>query len=51
MKKIISLLVVFQGFTALAQLQWAPLTSMGTNINNQRFDDVFFFKRKPGLGG
>ena len=48
MKKIISLLVVFQGFTALAQLQWAPLTSMGTNINNQRFDDVFFLNENLG---
>lgn len=48
MKKIICLLVVFQGFTALAQLQWAPLTSMGTNINNQRFDDVFFLNENLG---
>ena len=48
MKKIVSFLLVFQSFSAVAQLQWAPLTSLGDNINNQRFDDVFFLNENLG---
>ncbi len=48
MKKIVSFLLVFQSFSAFAQLQWAPLTSLGDNINNQRFDDVFFLNENLG---
>ena len=48
MKKIFHLLIVFQSFNALAQLQWAPLTSIGDNINGQRFDDVFFLNENLG---
>ena len=31
-----------------AQLQWRPLTSMVSNGNNQRFDDVFFLNDNLG---
>lgn len=31
-----------------AQLQWRPLSSSITNIDNQRFDDVFFINENTG---
>lgn len=47
MKKILLLIFVFT--TSLqAQLQWRPLASAITNIDNQRFDDVFFINDNVG---
>lgn len=48
MKKLVNYLLLLSGLTAMAQLQWAPLTSIGDNINNQRFDDVFFLNENLG---
>lgn len=48
MKKLVNYILLLSGLTAMAQLQWAPLTSIGDNINNQRFDDVFFLNENLG---
>lgn len=40
MKKMFFLSLLFT-LTLQAQLQWRPLPTAITNIDNQRFDDVF----------
>ncbi len=47
MKKLFLLNVLFS-ITLQAQLQWRPLPSAVTNIDNQRFDDVFFINENVG---
>ncbi len=47
MKKIYFLLS-FSTMFVTAQLQWRPLPSAVTNIDNQRFDDVFFVNDNLG---
>lgn len=47
MKKFIYCLCLLY-VTAQAQLQWRPLASAITNIDNQRFDDVFFLNDQLG---
>lgn len=47
MKKTCFLLFFFT-ISLSAQLQWRPLTSILSNINNQRFDDVFFLNDNLG---
>ena len=47
MKKLLILTVLFS-ISIHAQLQWRPLPSAVTNIDNQRFDDVFFINENVG---
>ncbi len=47
MKKLFLLTVLFS-ISLQAQLQWRPLPSAVTNIDNQRFDDVFFINENIG---
>lgn len=47
MKKIY-ILLVFISSMASAQLTWSPITSIPTDINGQRFDDVFFLNANLG---
>jgi len=47
MKKIYFLLLLFS-ISVSAQVQWKPLTSILSNGNNQRFDDVFFLNDNLG---
>lgn len=47
MKKIFLGCLLFSVFVQ-AQLQWRPLVSAVTNVNNQRFDDVFFLNENLG---
>ncbi|PWA04610.1 YCF48-related protein [Flavobacterium psychrotolerans] len=47
MKKYYYLLLLFS-ISLTAQLQWRPLTSILSNGNNQRFDDVFFLNENLG---
>jgi photosystem II stability/assembly factor-like uncharacterized protein len=47
MKKLFFLTVLFS-FSLQAQLQWRPLPTAVTNIDNQRFDDVFFINENVG---
>lgn len=47
MKKIFFLSLLFT-LTLQAQLQWRPLPTAITNIDNQRFDDVFFINDNVG---
>ncbi len=46
--KNIYYLIVFFSISLTAQLQWRPLTSIISNNNNQRFDDVFFLNDQLG---
>lgn len=41
-------LLLLSSLSLFAQLQWRPLTSILTNIDNQRFDDVFFLNDNIG---
>lgn len=41
-------LLLLATVSATAQLQWRPLTSILENVNNQRFDDVFFLNENLG---
>lgn len=47
MKKGYYILLLFSA-TLSAQLQWRPLTSILTNVDNQRFDDIFFLNENLG---
>lgn len=47
MKKLLILTVLFS-ISLQAQLQWRTLPSAVTNIDNQRFDDVFFINETIG---
>ncbi|KAB1155097.1 YCF48-related protein [Flavobacterium luteum] len=47
MKKTLYLFL-FCTISISAQLQWRPLTSIVSNGNNQRFDDVFFLNKDLG---
>jgi photosystem II stability/assembly factor-like uncharacterized protein len=47
MKKLL-ILTVLVSISLQAQLQWRPLPSAVTNIDNQRFDDVFFINENVG---
>ncbi|WP_309640548.1 YCF48-related protein [Flavobacterium sp.] len=47
MKKIFFLSLLF-ALNIQAQLQWRPLPTAITNIDNQRFDDVFFINDNVG---
>ena len=47
MKKIFLLSLLFT-LTLQAQLEWRPLATAITNIDNQRFDDVFFINENVG---
>ncbi len=40
--------LLFCSISLTAQLQWRPLTSIVSNGNNQRFDDVFFLNKDLG---
>jgi photosystem II stability/assembly factor-like uncharacterized protein len=40
--------ILFISVAVQAQLQWRPLSSSITNIDNQRFDDVFFLNENIG---
>ena len=47
MKKLYYLILIFS-INFFAQPQWSPLTSIVTNSNGQRFDDVFFINENVG---
>ena len=47
MKKLYYLILIFST-NFFAQPQWSPLTSIVTNSNGQRFDDVFFINENVG---
>jgi photosystem II stability/assembly factor-like uncharacterized protein len=47
MKKAFFLILLISG-ALQAQLQWRPLASAINNIDNQRFDDVFFIDDNIG---
>ena len=46
MKKIYFLLLLSS--IVSAQYSWTPLTNIYSNVNNQRFDDVFFLNENLG---
>jgi photosystem II stability/assembly factor-like uncharacterized protein len=46
MKKIVLLFILFTNF--LSSQTWQPTTNIEVNINNQRFDDVFFLNENLG---
>ncbi|WNH08022.1 YCF48-related protein [Thalassobellus suaedae] len=46
--KILKYLFLFFFFNALSQSTWQTLTNITPNINNQRFDDVFFLDENTG---
>ncbi len=47
MKKLFFLLFIIST-TAFAQLSWSPITTIPTDINGQRYDDVFFLNENLG---
>jgi photosystem II stability/assembly factor-like uncharacterized protein len=46
MKKIVLFLIITS--TSFAQLTWSPITTIPTDVNGQRFDDVFFLNENIG---
>ncbi|MBC7524243.1 MAG: T9SS type A sorting domain-containing protein [Flavobacterium sp.] len=47
MKKFLFLLFIFST-TTFAQLTWSPITTIPTDTNGQRYDDVFFLNENLG---
>ena len=47
MKKFYILLLLASSFSN-AQLSWSPITTIPTDVNGQRFDDVFFLNENLG---
>lgn len=47
MKKIYFLIVLIS-YTISAQITWAPITTIPSNVGSQRFDDVFFLDENVG---
>lgn len=47
MKKFYILILLISSFSN-AQLTWSPITSIPTDVNGQRFDDIFFLNENLG---